>query len=89
MSQSRERSTQHTNMSTLPTTTETIRTEFADRYNYFRLCCMVAGTAGTKDQPFAAAYLRKAMLVLGYPQETSTWDDARTIVYAKNIVTMG
>ena len=76
-------------MSTLPTTTEAIRTEFADRYNYFQLCRMVAQTSGTKDQPFAAAYLRKAMLVLGYPSETETWDDARTIVYAQNIVMMG
>ncbi len=76
-------------MSSLPTTTETIRAEFADRYNYFRLCCMVAKTDGTKDQPFAAAYLRKAMLALGYPQETATWDDARTVMYAQNIVMMG
>lgn len=76
-------------MSSLPTTTETIRAEFADRYNYFRLCCMVAKTDGTKDRPFAAAYLRKAMLALGYPQETATWDDARTVMYAQNIVMMG
>ena len=76
-------------MSSLPTTTETIRSEFTDRYNYFRLCCMVAKTDGTKDQPFAAAYLRKAMVILGYPQETASWDDARTVGYAQNIVMMG
>ena len=76
-------------MTTLPTTNETIRTEFSDRFNYFSLCRMVAQTAGTKDQPFAAAYLRKAMLVLGYPQETATWDDAKTVRYAENIVVMG
>lgn len=73
----------------LPTTTETIKAEFSDRFNYFNLCCMVAATAGTKDQPFAAAYLRKAMVILGYPQETASWDDARTIGYAQNIVVMG
>lgn len=76
-------------MSTLPSTNETIRTEFADRYNYFCLCSMVANTAGTKDQPFAAAYLRKAMVILGYPSETASWDDARTVMYAQNIVMMG
>lgn len=73
----------------LPTTTETIKAEFTDRTNYFSLCCMVADTAGTKDQPFAAAYLRKVMVILGYPQETASWDDARTIGYAQNIVVMG
>lgn len=76
-------------MSTLPTTNETIRAEFSDRFNYFSLCRMVALTAGTKDEPFAAAYLRKAMIVLGYPQETATWDDAKTVRYAENIVVMG
>jgi hypothetical protein len=75
-------------MSSLPTTTESIRTEFTDRYNYFRLCSMVARAADA-DKPFAAAYLRKAMVILGYPQETASWDDARTITYAQNIVMMG
>lgn len=76
-------------MSSLPNTTEAIRAEFADRYNYFCLCTMVAKTAGTKSEVPAARYLREAMIVLGYPQETSSWDDARTIGYAQNIVMIG
>lgn len=76
-------------MSSLPNTPETIRAEFADRYNYFSLCRMVAQTAGTKSEAPATRYLREAMVILGYPQETASWDDARTVGYAQNIVMMG
>lgn len=73
----------------LPTTETEIRTEFADRYNYFTLMRMVSESRGSSDQRGWCSYARKVMVTLGYPSETATWSDEQTINYAQNIVAMG
>ena len=73
----------------LPTTTETIKAEFSDRFNYFNLMCMVSESRGSSDQRNWCAYARRVMLTLGYPGETAEWSDVRMCDYADNIVVMG
>ena len=80
----------NTNMSrSLPTTTESIRTEFADRYNYFTLMRMVSESRGSSATRGWCGYARKVMLTLGYPSETAEWSDIQMCDYADNIVMMG
>jgi hypothetical protein len=69
-------------------TDEQIKSQFSDRYAYFMLCRYVA-IAEPSNQDTACRFLRKVMLTLGYPQETASWDDERTLMYAHNIVVMG
>jgi len=76
-------------MITLPTTTETIRAEFTERYNYFTLMRMVSESRGSSDQRGWCSYARRVMLTLGYPIETGEWSDVRMCDYADNIVMMG
>lgn len=73
----------------LPTTADEIKTEFADRYNYFTLMRMVSESRGSSNQRGWCGYARKVMLTLGYPTETAEWSDDQTINYAQNIVMMG
>lgn len=61
----------------------------SDRYNYFSLCVAVSRARGTAKEAAMADYLRKVMVALGYPSETASWDDQRTLMYADNIVMMG
>ena len=80
----------HTTMTRTPPETDLeIRTEFSDRYNYFSFMTMVAQCKNRASQKAVCAYARRMMVVLGYPAETATWDDAQTINYAQNIVMMG
>jgi hypothetical protein len=74
---------------TLPQTDSEIRNEFSDRGNYFSLMCAVNNARGGAYEAAWCRYARRVMLVLGYPAETASWDDARTIMYAQNIVMMG
>jgi len=67
---------------------EQIRNQYSDRYAYFHLCRYVA-IAEPSNQVLACRFLRKVMLVLGYPQETASWSDEKTLMYAQNIVVMG
>jgi hypothetical protein len=67
---------------------EQIKSQFSDRYAYFQLCRYVA-IAEPSNQVLACRFLRKVMLVLGYPQETASWGDEQTLMYAQNIVVMG
>lgn len=67
---------------------EQIKKQYSDRYAYFFLCRYVS-IATEADKANACRYLRNVMLVLGYPAETATWDDERTMMYAHNIVVMG
>lgn len=69
-------------------TTEEMKKQFSDRYAYFFLCRNVS-IATPEQQANACSFLRKVMLALGYPAETATWDDERTMMYAHNIVVMG
>ena len=76
-------------MKTLPNTETEMRSEFADRGNYFVLMCAVSDSRGTADARAWAAYARKVMLALGYPIVTASWSDEQTINYAQNIIAMG
>lgn len=69
--------------------TEQIRQRYSDRYEYYQLCVEVVGTRGTQYESGACRVLRTTMAVLGYPAESSSWDDARTLMYAENIVAIG
>ena len=73
----------------VPQTETEIRNEFSDRGNYFSFMCMVSQQKGTRHEAVTCEYARRVMIVLGYPIETATWDNARTINYAQNIVMMG
>lgn len=70
-------------------TPEQIRQRYSDRYEYYRLCVDVSRARGTQNEAVACRVLRTTMGVLGYPAETASWDDARTLMYADNIVVMG
>ena len=76
-------------MTTLPNTTETIRAEFAERYNYFTLMRMVSESRGSSNQRSWCSYARRVMLALGYPTESGEWSDVHMCDYADNIVMMG
>jgi hypothetical protein len=67
---------------------EQIRNQYSDRYAYFQLCVQVS-QAEPSHQAVACQVLRRVMLALGYPQETASWNDERTLMYAQNIVVMG
>jgi hypothetical protein len=73
----------------LPTTTETIKAEFSDRFNYFTLMRIVSESRGSSDQRGWCSYARRVMLTLGYPSETAEWSDVKMCDYADNIVVMG
>jgi hypothetical protein len=73
----------------LPNTADEIKTEFADRYNYFTLMRMVSQSRGSSDQRGWCSYARRVMLTLGYPSETAEWGDIQMCNYADNIVMMG
>ena len=66
-----------------------IRQRYSDRYEYYRLCVDVSQARDTENEAVACRVLRVTMVNLGYPAETATWDDARTMMYADNIVCMG
>ena len=73
----------------LPNTVDEIKTEFADRYNYFTLMRMVSESRGSSATRGWCGYARKVMLTLGYPSETAEWSDIQMCDYADNIVMMG
>ena len=70
-------------------TTAQIQARYSNRYEYFKLCCDVSQARETEHEGNACLVLRKVMISLGYPSETAGWDDARTLMYADNIVCMG
>lgn len=72
-----------------PEQAQQIRQQYADRYEYFRLCVDVSRSRGKAYERIACLSLRTTMSVLGYPAEVEGWDDARTLMYADNIVAMG
>jgi hypothetical protein len=72
-----------------PEQTEQLRKQYSDRYEYFCLCVEVSKSRGKAYERIACLSLRTTMTALGYPVENASWDDARTLMYADNIVAMG
>jgi hypothetical protein len=72
-----------------PEQAQQLRKQYADRYEYFCLCVEVSKSRGKAYERLACISLRTTMSALGYPAEVETWDDARTMMYADNIVAMG
>ena len=72
-----------------PEQAKQLRKQYSDRYEYFLLCVEVSKSRGKAYERIACISLRTTMTALGYPAESASWDDARTLMYADNIVAMG